>query len=388
MKHRVLIVLIILVLSVTSVGIAAAQGGTELKAVATAGVTIYAEPNTGAEVVTELAAFSEVKVLATDASGNWLKVATADGEGYAPLDSFSVLDLPLLASKVYVATGRTGATALYSKPDVASEYLDALSDGTMGTLLTTYGQWAYVDSTAGKGWSIATAWATFPEDAQAAVVTLGRAPELGVFEQPLVGANLVATFPEETVLYWMGAPDGEWVEVFLPDGTTGYAIASSFTPLPMVMVDAVNTSDATAALYAAPDFGAAVLGALENGTSLVFVEQVDDYWMKLYHPSFGMAYGMTDKFSPKYTVATVQVPGAVVRIGPNDNLYNAVAELPAGTAVVVKGLSESGAWIQVAIPFDEVDFGYNGVEGWMRDFLFTDALGNSDLNKDLLSVTE
>ena len=75
-------------------------------------------------------------------------------------------------------------------------------------------------------------------------------------------------------------------------------------------------------------------------------------------------------------MATVQVQDAVVRAGPNDNVYNAIATLPLGTKVVVKGISESGAWVQVGISFNEVDFSYYGVSGWMRDYLFKDADGN------------
>ena len=84
----------------------------------------------------------------------------------------------------------------------------------------------------------------------------------------------------------------------------------------------------------------------------------------------------------------MQVAEAVVRAGPNDNVYGAVALLRAGTPVIVKGVSETGAWIEVAIPFDELDFGYNGVSGWMRDFLFVDGMGESDLAADMLAVTE
>ena len=65
-----------------------------------------------------------------------------------------------------------------------------------------------------------------------------------------------------------------------------------------------------------------------------------------------------------------------------------VAVLPDGTQVVVKGKNEAGDWVRVAISWDEIDYGYYGAEGWMRDFLFADADGNMSFNLDLLSVVE
>jgi hypothetical protein len=62
--------------------------------------------------------------------------------------------------------------------------------------------------------------------------------------------------------------------------------------------------------------------------------------------------------------------------------------LAAGDVVVVKGKTDNGAWIQVALPFDAVTYSYNGVEGWMRDFLFVDDLGASSIDVEMLNVTE
>lgn len=388
MKHRVLALLVVLVLSVMSVGVAAAQGGSDLKAVTTGAVTIYAEPNTGAEVVAEVASFSEVTVLATDPSGAWLQVDAGGNVGYAPLESFVVLNLSPLAPKFYVATNRTGATSLFATPNVTGEFLGSLEDGTVATVLGTYEQWAYVETPQGRGWSLVSDWEALPEGARQAVVVLGRVPEMGVFAEPSVTAEVVATFPADTVLWLLGEPEGEFVPVLLPGGDTGYALAVNFSDLPAVWVDALAGRQSAPALFAEPDVASELLGTLEPGTALTFVEAVDDTWIKLYHPAYGFGYGMASRFGPKYFIGTVQVPGAVVRVGPNDNLYNAVAQLPAGAQVVVKGLSESRAWFQVAIPFEEVDYGYNGVAGWMRDFLFADTLGNQTVDTSLLSVTE
>lgn len=388
MKHRVLALLIVLVLSVMSVGIAAAQGGPELKAVTTGAVTIYAEPNVGAEVVAEVAAFSEVKVLGTDTTGAWLQVDAGGNSGYAPLESFVVLNLPPLAPKYYVATNRTGATSFFAAPNVTAEFLGSLEDGTVATVLGVWESWAYIETAQGRGWSLVADWEPLPEGARMASVVLGRVPELGVFAEPSVTADVVATFPEDTVLWLLGEPEGEFVEVLLPGGDTGYALAVNLSELPAVWVDAVAGRQTAPALFAQADVSSEVLGMLEDGTSLVFVEAVDDTWIKLYHPAYGFGYGLASRFSPKYLVGTVQVPGAVVRVGPNDTLYNAIAQLGAETKVVIKGLSNNGVWFQVAIPFEEVDFGYYGVAGWMRDFLFADTLGNQTVDTSLLSVTE
>lgn len=388
MKHRILALLIVLVLSVMSVGVAAAQGGSDLKAVTTGAVTIYAEPNAGAEVVAEVASFSEVTVLGTDATGAWLQVDAGGNVGYAPLENFVVLNLPPLAPKYYVATNRTGATSFFAAPNVTAEFLGSLEDGTVATVLGLYEQWAYIETPQGRGWSLVSDWEALPEGARMASVVVGRVPEAGVFAEPNVTSDVVATFPGDTVLWQLGDAEGEFVPVLLPGGDTGYALAANLSELPAVWVDAVAGRQSAPALFAEPDVASDLLGTLDSGTSVVFIEAVDDTWMKLYHPAYGFGYGMASRFSPKYFVGTVQVQGAVVRVGPNDNLYNAVAQLAAGTKVVVKGLSKSGVWFQVAIPFDEVDYGFNGVAGWMRDFLFADTLGNQTVDTSLLSVTE
>jgi hypothetical protein len=130
-----------------------------------------------------------------------------------------------------------------------------------------------------------------------------------------------------------------------------------------------------------------VVGTLPEGATVYVREFVDDNWMEIFHPSVGTGYVLRSAFSDPYSFATVQVGDSVVRQGPNDNVYDAVATLPAGTKVIVKGVNASGAWIQVAFPYSEVDWGYNGVDGWMRDFLFVDGLGNTDLDASVLATT-
>ena len=388
MKKHLLILLVVLALSLMSVGLAAAGDGTDLKAVSTGAVTVYASPDMTSDVVTELAAWSEVMILGTDETGAFLHVETADGAGYAPVDSFAVLNLPLLAPKVYVATGSAGATSLFATPRLGVDFVTALDDGTVGTVLGTWAEWAYVSTSAGTGWSIATDWEALPDGSQQAFVSLGSSPELGVFVEATVGSELVTTVPDGSIVWLMGVAEDEFVEVLLDDGSMGYAIASNFEMMPMTMIDAHPGSQSEAALYDAPDFGANVLTSLEVGTPVTYVAAVDDFWAEVYHPSYGTAYALIEKFSGVYTTATNVTEGAIVRSGPNDNLYNAIAVLPAGTPVIVKGVSESGAWVEVSIPFDQVTYAYNGVSGWMRDFLFADALGNTDLDAIMLAVTE
>ena len=387
MKNRLLVFLLVLTLSLASVGLVAAQGGTDLKAVTTSGVTLYADANANSEAVAELSAYSVVTLLGTDASGAWLQVSAPEGDGYIMADAANVLNLPLLAPKVVVSTRSAGATALYATPDFSADLLASLPDGTVASVLTTMGQWAFVQTDMGMGWSIATAWSAVPDGAMQAMADVSQADALGVFAEPSMGADIVA-MPANGSVVWELGMDGEFASVLTPDGTMGYALANNLSPLPMIMADVATGSQTSAGLYDAADFGANVLGELEDGTTVTFLSSVDDFWDEVYVPGYGVVYTLDRNLGPKYSVATVQVQDAVVRAGPNDNLYNAVATLPIGTKVIVKGVSNNGAWAQVAIEFNEVDFGYNGVSGWMRDYLFSDANGNTDLDKSFLSVTE
>lgn len=388
MKKRVLVLLTVLALMLVSVGIAAAQGGTELQALADGTVTLYAEPNANADVVAELGAYSTMTLVATDESGTWLEVETADGSGYVMLEDAIVMNLPLLAPQVYVSTSQAGATGLYAEPAFSAEYLTSLSDGAVGTVLATKGEWAYVMTDAGMGWSVTSAWAPLPEGAYPATVVLGSNPELGIFAEPNISADIAATVPGGEVVWVLGDASGQFAEVMLADGSMGYAVQANLEALPDMYVDAVAGANANPAIFAEPDFSADIVDELAPGTALTYVGAVDDFWVELYHPMYGMVYGLADNFSPVYMPVEIVQPDALVRAGPNDNLYKVVAQLPPEQTVIVKGVSESGGWVEVAIPFEEVDFGYNGISGWMRDFLFVDDLGNSTLDLSMLGVTE
>ena len=389
MKARVLFALLLVVaLSAVSLGVAAAGGGTQIRAMTTAAVTLYAEPTMASDVVAELPAYSMVDVLKTDETGAWVEVAAADGSGYVMADELLVLNLPLLGDKM-VVNARRGAASLFGTPKVGEDFLQALPNGTVGTVLASYGEWFYVETDAGAGWSLASSWDAAPEGTARAMVHLRRNPELGVFAEPQVGADMVGTLADGAVVWTLGT-EGQWATVILPDGSQGYVIAANLAPLADTMVDATGgrRGRAEAALFDAPDFGANLLAQLDSGDSLVFLEQVDDFWIKVYHPQYGVGYGLADYFSPVYFPAVVQTQDAVVRAGPNDNLYNAIAILNIDTPVVVKGVSGSGAWLNVALPFDEIDFPWYGVDGWMRDYLFWNEAGEMTVDTSLLSVTE
>lgn len=385
MKKRLLIVLLVLALSaVMGLNMVSAQGGTELKAVALATASVYADPSAAGEPVGEVAAYSEVTVVSVDASGAWLETP----DGYVMADAFAVLNLPLLAPKVMVATNSAGSTALYAEPSFASEFIGGLADGKVASVLGADGEWAYIVTDDGqKGWSIASAWDAFPAEGYMAFVTLGNNPELGIFAEAQIGSDLVTTLPDGAAAYVLAAVDDQWVEVMTLDGQMGYAIVDNFATLPNTYVEP-DVNQAQAALYAEPNQAAEILGVAPAGAVLTYVGAVDDYWVELYHPLFGTGYGLALNFGNVYTTAVNPTEGAVVRAGPNDNLYNAIATLPAGTEVIVKGVSESGSWIEVAIPYGEVEFGWYGVSGWMRDYLFVDALGTSYVDASMLAVTE
>jgi uncharacterized protein YgiM (DUF1202 family) len=390
MKKLVLALLVIASLLFSGLQLVAAQGGgTTLTAISGDAVTVYAEANAGAEVVAEVAPSTEMVVLGTDESGNWLQVALADDStGFVMADAVAVLNLPPLAPVVYVNSARNGVAGLFAEPKIGADIITSLPNGTLAHLLGTWGEFAYVLTPEGKGWSVAALWDAIPPEGSAQMVDLARNPEAGVFVEPKIGADIVGTITNEAVVYWLAAPEGEFVQVLMPDGQTGYALVGNFAPLSAVWVDALGGTRSDTGLFDAPDLGGNVIGVLNDGTPLVFIEAADDFWYKVYHPTYGMGYALAQKLSPRYTVATVQVDEAVVRAGPNDNTNNAIATLPAGTKVVVKGLSESGAWVEVGLPFGAIDFPYYGVNGWMRDFLFIDGLGNTDLDPSILSVTE
>lgn len=386
---KLVVLLIVLVLSVWGgLHMAAAQEGTNLKALSLGPVSVVTAPG-GTEVVAELAEYTQVTVLRTDETGAWLEVETADAlTGFAPIESFMILNLPPLAPKGYVSTNRTGVTALYVEPNITAEFSTTLPDGTIGTILGTHGaEWSYVATAQGTGWSIATDWEMLPEGAKPALVETVRVEQIGIYAEPNLTADIATTIANGTLLYWLGEPDGEFVEVLLPDASTGYALTTDFVDVPSATVVSETGRNGTAAIYAEANFEGEIVTTLEDGVACALLSAVDDYWIEVYNPTFGKGFALKNNFSNVFTVATVRTQDAIMRDGPNDNVYTAVATLDLGSKVIVKGVDKDGAWIQVAVPFSEVDWPRNGVQGWMRDYLFEDAEGNKDFDQGLLAVT-
>lgn len=389
MKNRVLILLIVItMLAVSGLTTAAAAGNTDLMALTTGPVTLYASPSESAEVVAELAPYTTVAVLASDPGGQWLEVEAADGTGFVLADAVIILNIPLLAPQVLVSTNRTGAVGLFAEPDFGAEIVAMLPDGTLASVLGADGEWAYVMTGDGQtGWSVASAWAPAAEDLQAATIALGRTDQVGVFAEADVFADVVTTLTEGDAVHFFGV-EGDWAQVITADNATGFMNVDYLNPLPNVKLDAASGRNSNTAVYAEADFSADIVANLDDGTSVTLLSKVDDFWVEVYHPSFGTGYGLADNFGPAYTTGTVQVQGAIVRAGPNDNLYKAIGTLPAGAKVVVKGTNDEGGWLAVSVPYDELEYPFNGVNGWMADFLFEDPQGATDFDASLLSPVE
>ncbi|NLX10513.1 MAG: SH3 domain-containing protein [Chloroflexi bacterium] len=388
MKKRFLMGAIVVLALLVGMNIAFAQGGAQLQAVTTGAASLYAEPSAAGEAVAELPASTELTVLSATANGAWLEVEAADGSaGFVAVEDVAVLDLLPLAAQGVIVSDQAGA-GLYAQPNFSADFVGSLTQGDTATILAQSGEWAYVETGDGtRAWTVASSFETLPAGARQALVDAGANPELGIFAEPQINADIATTVPTGEMVTVLGESDAQWSEVMTVDGTTGYALSSSLIPLPNTFVTA-EVDQAMAGIYAEPDFAAELITELPNGASMTLISLVDDFWAEVFHPAFGTGYALRDTLGGVYTVAVVPSNNAIVRAGPNESLYRPIAELPAGSEVVVLGKSANGAWVQVAIPFSEVDFPQNGVIGWMRDFLFRDAAGQTPFDMDLLSVTE
>jgi uncharacterized protein YgiM (DUF1202 family) len=386
MNKRLLVLLLVVALSLVSGLQLSGASGTQLQAVTLAPVTLYVEASETAEVALELPENTVVDVMGTDQSGAWLQVATADGEGYGMAENFMVLSLPAFAPKTVVSTNENTDAGLFAAPDMASEITGTIPAGQIVSILGAEGQWVYVAGPDGStGWSVNAPFA--PVDvAMPALVTLGDAPDLGVFAEANITADIATTVPNGSLLYIVGEADGSFVPVLTSDGTQGYALANSLTALPSTMVDA-EVNNAEAGIYVEPSFTADLLGALGNGESLYFMSSVDDAWAEVYAPGLGHGYALKDTLGDVYTVGTVQRDGSNVRASATE-ASDVVAQLDFGQQVLVVGQNEAGDWYQVVLPFDQVDFPARGLTGWMASWLFENGGTGPDFDPTLLSVTE
>jgi len=368
------------------VPLAAAQGA-HLQAVTLQAVAVYNSPAAEGDPLASISASTRVRVLGTDPSGAWLQIESPGGEGYVQVDQVAILTPTPLAPTVRVKSETAGAP-IFDAPSMAAELIGSASFGDTARLLGQNGEWAYLVTWDGlTGWSIATAWEAI-EDLEPALIRLRATDAIGLFEQPNITAALAGTLGEGQLVYLTGQGDEIFAEVLTADGASGWADRRYLVPLPQTYVTAQSGSQSKPALYAVPDLSAELLTTLESGVTVPYLRRVDDFWIEVYAPGFGTVYGMASSFSPVSTTATVRTPGANVRLGPDDGLYNSIAQLDAGTEVVVVGTNEEGDWVKVLLPFEEIDYPYRGVEGWMATFLFEDATGRSDLDLSMLSVVE
>lgn len=387
MRRRALVWLLVCSLIMLGGANLAAAQGTRLTAVTLTATPLYDAPDDSGEPLLEIAANSLLTVLRTDESGAWLLVDAGRTQGYVAAEQVVVLTPAPLAPLAAITSTQAGAP-IFARPSMAAELIGAAEYGDMARILGQSEEWAYIVTADGHtGWSITSAWDAI-DDLQPALVHLGATDAVGVFAEPNITAELVGTLGEGDLVYLTGTQESVFAEVMTADGTTGWVDPAYLQPVPNTYVDAAAGTQSKPALYAAPDFSAEIVAMLEPGTTLTYLGSPDEFWIEVYSPAYGRVYGLASSFGPVYTTATVRVAGANVRQGPDADLYNAIAQLSAGTEVVVVGRNEAGDWVKVVLPLDEIDYPYRGVEGWMAAFLFTDASGASDLNLDVLSVVE
>lgn len=378
--------LIVAILTGGAVQLASAQD-VGLKAVTLEAASVYEAPDAAGEPVGEIAPNTIVVLLRTDPSGAWLEIEADAGAGFILAEQAVILTPAPLAPTVMVTSQQAGAP-IFDAPSMAAEMVGSASFGATASMLGESGQWTYVTTWDGlAGWSIGSAWETVG-DLEPALINLRATDAAGLFAEANINAELAATVEQGQLVYATGETTGSFAEVMTADGTSGWIDSRYLAPLPRAFVSAEIGRQSNPALYAEPDFSADLLASLEGGTTLTFVGRPDEFWLELYSPEFGTAYGMANQFSPVYTTATVAANGALVREGPSAEQFNAIAQVNAGTEVVVVGTNEDGDWLKVLLPFSEIDSPFRGVEGWMAAFLFQNAAGQSSVDLDILSVVE
>lgn len=383
MKNRVLVLLIVLALVfVSSVSLVSAQPGTELRAVTLGETSVYGEASAEAEVVDTLGA--SIVVTISDVVGDFYAI---DG-GFVMASDVALLNLPILAPKVVVSTNNAGATGLYAEPQISSEFIGSAPDGTVATLLTVDGEWAFAMLMDGAmGWSIVSDWEVLSDDAMMAQADVGSSDQVGVYAEAALTSDLVTTLSAGDAVFVLGPVEERFAPVALMSGETGYMLEGTYVGLPKERVDVVAGGDQVPALFAEADFASDLLGTLDDGASLTYLGMSEDgYWVEVFDPRLGMGYVAADVVSSVYSWGTVQFNSAVVRDGPGVQYY-AVAQLAAGDRVVVKGVTATGEWFEVAIPLDQyLDF--NGQGAWMNNLLLEDENFEYDFNVDVLPIVE
>ncbi len=362
-----------------------AQRDTRLIAVADGPIMLFAEPFDQSEVIAEVPPATLMSVVGTDESRSWLAVETLFGAGYVMMDDAIVLDLPVLAPQAYLE--HASARLIPAGPGNIDTEVE-LPVGTVVAILGFDGQFTYVDTPLGFGWTRDVEWTVLPAATTAMMTGEADAP---VWASADSDATIIRMLSPETLVYRIDAPVGDYVPVLLPEGIMGYMHSDAVIELPRAYVEANAGASAGAGVYAEPAHGLERTGSLLDGTRAFFLGRetgTTGEFIKIYHPDVGVVYGLANSFTHPYAVATIAQTHSIVRAGPNDNIYSAIALLSPNTPVVVMGINMTGAWIEVALPFAEIDYAYQGVAGWTRDFLFVDDYGVSDLDKSILAMTE
>ncbi len=387
MKRSVFVwLLIVATLALGSMPRAAAQDD-GLRAVTLSDIAVYTAPSASSELVVELTDNMLVRVLSSDPSGNWLRIEAAGEEGYVEAAQVLILTPALLAPVVTLTPGSASAT-LYAAPSTSSKQVGAIPPGGTARVLGQREDWAYVAAPDGlTGWVTATAQEP-AASLQAALVQPGADGAPSLLSAPDAAAEVAGALEDGQLVHLTGRTQGVFGEVITAEGASGWVESNLLRPLPNAYVNAVAGAEASPSLYAGPSFAADLLATLADGTTLTYLGRPNDFWIEVYSPAVGRAYGIARSFGPVHTTATVQVSGANVRQGPDADRYDAIASLEAGTEVVVLGTNEARDWVKVLVPFSEIDFPYRGVEGWMAAFLFGTAEDGSSLDLNALSIIE
>lgn len=387
MKRHVFVwLLTIAALTLGTIPFAAAQDE-GLKAITLSDIAVYAGPRASGAPLVELTDNMLVRVLSTDPSGNWLRIEAVGEEGYIERAQALILTPMLLAPVVTLAPDSAGAT-LYAAPSTSSRQVGAIEPGGTLRVLGQREEWAYVaapDSV--SGWVTDAAWKP-AASLQAALIQPGANGAPGLLSAPDGAAEPAGTLDNGQLVHLTGQTRGAFSEVMTADGASGWVESNLLRPLPNAYVNAIAGAGASPALYAAPSSTADALATLQAGAALTYLGRSNDLWIEVYFPAVGRAYGIARSFGPVYMIATVQVPDANVRQGPDADRYDAIASLDIGTSVVALGTNEARDWVRVLVPFSEIDFPYRGVEGWMAAFLFGVGGESPGLDLDALSVIE
>lgn len=376
--------LIVAALAPGSASRAAAQDG-GLRAITMSDITMYAAPSASSELVVELTDNMLVRVLRSDPSGNWLRIAAVGEEGYVEASQILVLTPALLAPVVTLTPGSASAT-LYAAPNTSSLQIGAIPPGGTLRVLGQRESWSYIMTPDGlTGWITVTAREPVAS-LQPALIQPGTDGAPNLLSAPDAAAKVTGVLEDSQLVRLTGRTQGTLSEVITAEGASGWVENYLLRPLPNAYVNAVAGAEASPSLYSAPSFTADLLATLEDGATVTYLGRPNDFWIEVYAPGVGRAYGIARSFGPVYMTATVQIPGANVRQGPDADRYDTIASLDARTRVVVLGTNKTHDWVKVLVPFSEIDFPYRGVEGWMAAFLFGTADTDTDLDLDALSV--